>query len=78
MQIGNALGGAIVSLTMSASCPVKGLCLPSKGGRMVSVTNTLLPCGGRSFLLALMTYNGAAHQVSALIDTGAEGDFYGH
>lgn len=60
---------------MAATCPVKGLRLQSKGARTVNVTNTLLPFGGHSFLQALLHFNGAAHQLSDLIDSGAEGDF---
>ncbi len=42
---------------------------------MVSMTSTRLPSGGRSEFLASVWAGGAAFRVSALIDSGAEGDF---
>uniref|UniRef100_A0A8C1LRZ5 Gypsy retrotransposon integrase-like protein 1 n=1 Tax=Cyprinus carpio TaxID=7962 RepID=A0A8C1LRZ5_CYPCA len=60
---------------VAASCPVKGRRFSAKEGRTVSVTNTLLPSGGRSVLQASLQFNKTSYQVSALIDSGAEGDF---
>uniref|UniRef100_A0A9J7XNI1 ribonuclease H n=1 Tax=Cyprinus carpio carpio TaxID=630221 RepID=A0A9J7XNI1_CYPCA len=58
-----------------AACPVAGRCFSCKGERMVSVTNTRLPPGGRSEFQASVQFGGAVFQVSALIDSGPEGDF---
>ncbi len=60
---------------MEAVCPVAGQSSSRKGENMVSVTSTRLPSGGRSEFRASVRVGGAAFQVSALIDSGAEGDF---
>uniref|UniRef100_A0A9J8BR74 ribonuclease H n=1 Tax=Cyprinus carpio carpio TaxID=630221 RepID=A0A9J8BR74_CYPCA len=58
-----------------AACPVAGRRFSRKGERRVSVTTTRLPPGGRSEFQASVQFGGAVFQVSALIDSGAEGDF---
>ncbi|KAL1259006.1 hypothetical protein QQF64_009583 [Cirrhinus molitorella] len=58
-----------------AACPAARQRSPHKGGQKVSVTRARLPPGGRSELQASLLVQGAVYQVSALIDSGAEGDF---
>ncbi len=60
---------------MAAACPVAGRRPSRRGEHMVNVTTTRLPSGGRAEFLASLRFGGAVFQVSALIDSGAEGDF---
>ncbi len=60
---------------VAAACPVVGRRSSRKGEHMVSVTKTRLPSGGCAEFLASLRFGGAAFQVSALINSGVEGDF---
>ncbi len=60
---------------VAAACSVPGRHSSHKGEHMVSITSTRLPFGGRAEFLASVRFGGAAFRVSALIDSGAEGDF---
>ncbi len=61
---------------VAAACPAVGRSSRSlKGEHMVSITSTRLPSGGRAEFLASVRVGGAAFRISALIDSGAEGDF---
>ncbi len=60
---------------VAAACHGVGRCSSRKGEHMVSITSTRLPSGGRAEFLASVRVGGAAFRVSALIASGAEGDF---
>ncbi len=60
---------------MAATCPIAGRRSLRKGEHMVSITSTRLPSTGHSEYRASVRVGGAAFQVSALIDSGAEGNF---
>ncbi|KAG1935922.1 retrotransposable element [Pimephales promelas] len=60
---------------VAAECPRKRQRPTSKGQRTVSITNTQLPSGGQPILPAFLQLEGVNQEVSALIDSGAEGDF---
>ncbi len=60
---------------LAAARLVAGRRLSRKEEQMVSVTNTRLPSVGRPDFQASLRLRGPVFQVSALIDSGAEGDF---